>query len=62
MKFTIALTFFAAASALNLKEEESELEEALNLPVSEIGEFLECILEEEDIMLGDLPDAEVYRS
>ena len=58
MKFTIALTFFAAASALELKEDDGLLV-ALNTNVSDVGEFLDCIYEEEDVMLDDMPNAEI---
>lgn len=38
MKFTIALTFFAAASALELKNAASDFMAALNTPVSKLME------------------------
>ena len=45
MKFTIALTFFAAASALELKNAASDFMAALNTPVSKLMEpGFECAL------------------
>ena len=59
MKFTIALTFFAAASALELKADDSEFMAALNTPIANLdGIGFECALLLQYVV--DAPDQEAY--
>ena len=55
MKFTIALTFFAAASALELKEDGSEIIAAIDSLTADMSEEgLECALGEIIKMLDNM--------
>ena len=57
MKFTIALTFFAAASALELKADDSEFMAALNTPIANLDDLgFECALQ----LMYVVPDQEAY--
>ena len=54
MKFTVALTLFAAASALELKEDESAFEAALDTaPLLMTAEGLSCTMEQMDDYLPE---------
>ena len=60
MKFTIALTFFAAASALELKEDDSGFMDAIDTAYTGMSEGdLKCVYGEIAKMLDDVDDIDI---